>query len=180
MIIFALETLADDSHRRHLVDPNARTDLCFEYAEIDSYGISLDGKGSWHWDHNGELWKPDWASYHAAAELDTPIMPTANIIKLMYGYDYYDNQEDVHIWTGRCKSTREKTEKWLEKHDIYYKCLMMRNDGDDIPLHELKEIWLDQNIGNPKAIDFVFESDPQSIAMWKRRGVFVFNCNQEQ
>jgi hypothetical protein len=27
-------------------------------------------------------------------------------------------------------------------------------------------------------IDSVFDSDPESIKMWRRRGIFVFNCAQ--
>jgi len=44
----------------------------------------------------------------------------------------------------------------------------------------MREKWYDlHNVENPRQdIDFVFESDPKSIAMWRRRGVFVFDVNQ--
>lgn len=29
-------------------------------------------------------------------------------------------------------------------------------------------------------IDFVFDADPDSIAMWRRRGIFVFDVNQSE
>jgi len=64
----------------------------------------------------------------------------------------------------------------------------MRPIGDNAPDDVLKEKWLDEasiyvnglsgRIGRSDPIDFVFDSDPSSIAMWRRRGIFVFEVNQ--
>ncbi len=59
----------------------------------------------------------------------------------------------------------------------------MRLIGDNTPLHELKEKWLDDTFeehkfGRKTPITMVFDSDPQSIEMWKRCGIFVFDCSQ--
>ena len=90
----------------------------------------------------------------------------------------------MQIWTSRDESLREKTESWITKLtspspwtvEIPFE-LKMRPIGDTTPYHDLKEKWLDEC---EEKIEFVFEKDPESIKMWKRRSVFVFKCNQDE
>ncbi len=39
-------------------------------------------------------------------------------------------------------------------------------------------ITRDEAIAQGKTIDFVFDDRPKVIRMWRRRGIFVFNCCQ--
>ena len=54
----------------------------------------------------------------------------------------------------------------------------MRPIGDFTPDDELKEKWLDEALSREEIIDFVFDDRPKVIRMWRKRGIFVFNCNQ--
>ena len=56
--------------------------------------------------------------------------------------------------------------RWLRE---YYDSLYPKLDKDAI---EGTEYY------RKEKIEFVFDSEPKSIAMWRRRGVFVFNCCQ--
>ena len=56
--------------------------------------------------------------------------------------------------------------------------LKMRPIGDSTPDDVLKERWLDEALAQGKNIDFVFDDRPKVIRMWRRRGIFVFNCAQ--
>ena len=163
MIIFDLDgTLADCEHRRHFVDINKN----LIYREDDNnVDIRLG-------------WKPDWKAFYEACDQDKPIEPTVTLITSMYGYDYYDNQEDVHIWSGRCESVRKKTEIWLNKHSIVYQELKMRPIGDSTPDDQLKEKWLDEALSQGKKIDFTIDDRSKVVRMWRRRGIFVFDVNQ--
>jgi len=92
----------------------------------------------------------------------------------------------VQIWSGRCESVRHKTELWLWDHAgcgfdstlTYPQILKMRPIGDNTPDDQLKERWMDEAIAEGKTIDFVFDDRPKVIRMWRRRGIFVFNCCQ--
>ena len=98
------------------------------------------------------------------------------------------------IWSKRCESERDETGKWLEKNLLCFESnqLKMRPIGDNTPYHELKEKWLDEYINSNEyvknifqnrgksPIEFVIDSDKDSIEMWKRREVFVFDCNQKE
>ncbi len=177
MIIFDLDgTLADCEHRRHFVDPSKNTNYIkshwYSQGDLHHQYIHKDTK---------EKFKPNWPAFYEGCDEDEPIEP---LTKLLF---YLFEMNEIEIWTGRCESVRDKTIAWLEEHTIFsygpeldIPVLKMRPIGDNTPDEVLKERWYDlHNIENPrKNIDFVFDSDPKSIAMWRRRGIFVFDCNQ--
>lgn len=172
MIIFDLDgTLADCEHRRHFVDPEKN--INYLQQEIGKYFHIL----------TGEKWQPDWKSFYEACNEDKPIDATITMIRGLFGWDYYDKDNDVQIWSGRCESVRMKTELWLSLHGISYKNLKMRPEGDNTPDDVLKEIWLDElceetKWGRKHPIEFVVDDRPKVVRMWRRRGIFVFDVNQ--
>lgn len=107
----------------------------------------------------------------------------------------------INIWSSRCDSTLERTRDYIGANlpFSFLWSLKMRPDGDDRPVDELFEDWLDQNsvdiyppltadkIGDgPLALlrkepaQMVFSANPDVIKMFRRRGVFVFDCNQKR
>ena len=164
MIIFDLDgTLADCEHRRHFIDPNSVNHLRDE----DGYYNVL----------TGEKWKPDWQSFYDACDKDEPIIQVIDIWNLQISL----GMMGIHqIWSGRSESVRKKTDQWLDKNLLCFEShqLKMRPIGNTEPDEVLKERWLDEVIAQGNTIDFVFDSHPGSIAMWRRRGIFVFNCCQ--
>lgn len=199
MIIFDLDgTLADCEHRRHFVDPEKN----YNFARWNGNDFKGFKDGQFNLDKN---WEPDWKSFHEACDKDEPIEPVIEI----WNQQISLGMMNFHgIWSGRCESVRDKTEKWLEKHLLCFnpKQLKMRPIGDSTPDDELKEKWLDEYISlkndesniyrkysGQKAlslenqqkefrekgdIDFVFDDRPKVVRMWRRRGIFVFNCAQ--
>lgn len=182
MIIFDLDgTLADCEHRRHYVDPSKRDD--FYYHELSN----LKQMSGWYYKENDKKFKPDWKSFHEACDQDKPIEPVITIFhSLCHIYQ-------VEIWSGRCESVRKKTENWLNKHLFNWKHpvpLKMRPIGDNTPDDQLKERWLNERCADlitaqieghypvKHDIDFVFDDRPKVVRMWRRRGIFVFNCAQ--
>lgn len=179
MIIFDLDCLADDSHRRHFIDPEDNDDECYSsYCDCPR-------------------WKPDYAAYNDACEGDEVIRPVLDtFIHLTQGEPF---NYDIEIWSGRCESVREKTLNWLvnmtgytEDYRYWERRLKMRPIGDNTPEWELKEKWLNEKckhvslnletrktIKDNHEIEFVFDKDAESISMFRRNGIFVFSCNQE-
>lgn len=178
MIIFDLDgTLADCEHRRHFVDasknPNYRqVSDCLGYMGLDTY--------TWKHKTTDEKWKPDWKAFYEACDKDTPILPV--IFQFICLKEKFGIQHPIQIWSGRCESVREKTSDWLNRYftrDInWINHLKMRPIGDNTPDDQLKERWLDEVLAEGKKIDFVFEYRPKVVRMWRRRGIFVFDCNQ--
>lgn len=174
MIIFDLDgTLADCEHRRHFVEaPEDNCNECYSLL-IQKPIIHIQCCKCKRYPTK---WKPDWKSFYEACDQDSVISPVWHIF-----LDMKDNPEyEIQIWSGRCESVRKKTVKWLNTHLLWdgTQELKMRPIGDSTPDFELKERWLDELLAMGQKIDFVFDSDPFSIEMWRRRGVFVFNCLQ--
>lgn len=169
MIIFDLDgTLADCEHRRHFVDksyitcgknctPKKRCIECLRKLEKD---------------------QPNWKAFYEACDQDKVIWPVKSIL-------VQNSHRDIEIWSGRCESVRKKTILWIFDHTELNEAfidsiLKMRPIGDYTPDDQLKEKWLDEALDQGKKINFVFTSDPKEIEMWRRRGIFVFDCNQTQ
>lgn len=175
MIIFSLEALADDSHRRHFIEPNMN--------ELRKVRVkSGEGEEVFYLNDDDERWIPDYDAYTAACGEDKPINPVCKMNEL-FEIPFAITQVDIQIWSVGCESLREVIDQWLTNQCIYHSELKMRPEGDTTPAHELKEKWLDERYevtkwGSRHDIEYVFESDPESVAMWKRCGVFVFDCRQ--
>ena len=178
MIIFDLDgTLADCEHRRHFVDPNkAFHEQWWERKEYKDIEITKEKPLEW---------KPDWKAFYEACDKDDVIRP---VMETFSRYWIGEKRCHVEIWSGRCESVREKTLNWFfdnwflglfehEKESLN-KILKMRPIGNNTLDDRLKEKWLDEAISEGKTIDFVFDDRPRLIRMWKRRGIFVFNCCQ--
>lgn len=203
MIIFNLENvLANCDHRMHFVDPSKHFD--YEYTNYFTKTGKINYYEIARWQHKetGEKFKLDWKSFYEACEGDSVIEPG---LSAFGRYWIGENPCYVKIWTGRCESQREKTVEWLQKNwflglyshevDLLRSIIKMRPIGDTTPEHELKERWLDEMIQKScddaskgiknyhkgvNEIDFIFESDPQSILMFRKRGIFVFDCRQNK
>ena len=122
--------------------------------------------------------KPDWKSFYEACDKDKPIESVISIWNDQISLGAMDQHE---IWSGRCESVIEKTIQWLYKNLLCFNPnnLKMRPIGNTQPDDELKEMWLyDAKILQGKTIDYVFDDRPKVIRMWRRRGIFVFNCCQ--
>ncbi len=195
MIIFDLDaTLADCEHRRHFIDPSKRLD-CYCHSPSD-----LKQMEGWYYLDDVSYPKsrvkftPDYKSFYDDCDKDTPIWPVVEVYE-----ELTIRKSEIQIWSGRCDSVREKTIEWLKYivGNSSYLQLRMRPIGNTEPDDQLKERWFDEYLNSmyPKLeeptkenqekiyhrknpIDFVFDSDPKSIKMWRRRGIFVFNCAQ--
>ena len=187
MIIFDLDgTLADFSHRQYFVDPlKDHPDYFRHPCETCKDGSHHKIDPQYH-KVTGKEWKPDWKAFFEACDQDKPIDPTLNVL---WSLNYANK---IEIWSGRCESVRDKTEQWLHDQlgELFDFTLKMRPVGDYTPDDELKEGWLNERCADlitaglkgempiNHDIEYVFDDRPKVVRMWKRRGIFVFNCQQ--
>jgi phosphoglycolate phosphatase-like HAD superfamily hydrolase len=152
MIIFDLDgTLADCEHRRH-----------FLYDEKTLFRR-----------------KPDWDAFFEACDQDSPIK---QVIQMWNDQISLGGMGSHEIWSGRSSSVRKKTEDWLSNNLLCFdpNQLKMRPVGDSTPDDILKEQWLNEALTAGKTIDYVFDDRPKVIRMWRKRGIFAFNCCQRE
>jgi len=195
MIIFDLDgTLADCEHRRHFVDANKNPDYetvwvenektknwsgTYRPAFFDCSDMPMGDEVVRH-KITGHKFKPDWKAFYEACDKDTPILPVRDILWWLNPF-----KNKISIWSGRCESVREKTIEWIIDQIFLGNFitfeqieLKMRPVVDSTPDDVLKERWLDEAIAEGKTVEYVFDDRPKVIRFWRRRGIFVFDCNQ--
>lgn len=177
MIIFDLDgTLADCEHRRHFVDPSKNPHVKHGIPGGFKPGVNILRDYD---ERTGEIWKPDYQAFYEACDKDQPIYPV--IDQAIYWINR-SQDSDVQIWSGRSESVYQKTFDWLVKQGLRgFSRLRMRPIGNTDPDDDLKEMWLnDAKILDGKNIQFIFDDRPKVIRMFRRHGIFVFNCCQHE
>ncbi len=193
MIIFDLDCLADDSHRRHFIDPKKNENYerrwhpnlkeCTENKYIPEEYIKFGASYKDCVDGNYELFIPNYSEYDAACVDDNPIEYTKETL-ISLNYEPY--KRHVSIWTSRCESQREKSLEWIdnkiynnsESREYIDRNLKMRPVGDKALKEYLFHYWIGEYVDNALNVEMVFSSHKPTIDMFRRCGVFVFDCNQ--
>lgn len=185
MIIFDLACLADDSHRRHFIDPEYRARCGYCFSCEDKKYLCKDCEDFY------KDWKPDYPSYYDACIEDKFVAAVFEIYR-----EYFLRGYDIFIWSERVDSNREKTILWMKENGLSRRGFKIRSVGDIRPQEELFNSWLLEyyhslypkldkdaiegtSYHREEEIDFVFSSHKPTIDMFRRKGIFVFDCNQE-
>lgn len=190
MIIFDLDgTLADCEHRRHFVDPNKNPHYVARFPDIMKCNVFTEPV--WLHEDTGEKFKPDWKAFYEACDLDKPIEPVIKVFN-----ELIHKNTNIEIWSGRCESVKDKTIDWLTlnvKTDFYsdfFPKLKMRPEGLDCPQERLFEHWLRERSSDYMEsllngttfknhnIQMAFLSHKPTIDLFRRHGIFVFDCAQ--
>ena len=91
-----------------------------------------------------------------------------------------DSKFDIVVVSGRENKYRELTEQWLQKYNVPYKYLFMRETGDNRKDSVVKrEIW-ENNIKYRYNVWCVYDDRLSVIReCWRSLDFWVFNCNQD-
>lgn len=82
----------------------------------------------------------------------------------------------IILCSGRPDSYREETIKWLDKHNIVYDALFMRDRNDFRRDDIVKEQILDFEILTRYTPYFSIDDRKQVVEMWRRRGITCLQC----
>ena len=90
-------------------------------------------------------------------------VPVANTLK-----NYAQLGYAIILLSGRKDSSRDKTEAWLEQHNILYNTLLMRNAADNRKDAIVKKEIFDTHIAGKYYIEFVLDDRDQVVDMWRQ------------
>jgi predicted kinase len=80
---------------------------------------------------------------------------------------YWENKSHVELVTGRKEKYRKVTEEWLERHQIPYHNLIMRNDDDNRPDAIVKKEIFEENFQGKYNILFILEDRNRVVEMYR-------------
>ena len=125
---------------------------------------------------NGKI---DWDIFFEPNNIwfDLPNEPVITMAQLL------SQKHRIVIFSGRSKSTKDETKRWLQKFDVPFDILKMRptsNDWKFMPDDELKQHWLDTLFPDDKKKDIlcVFDDRQKVVDMWRKNGITCFQVDE--
>lgn len=114
--------------------------------------------------------KPDWVSYFSACDKDLPNKAVIESVNALKNIGYR-----IHIFSARGDIVRNKTIDWLDKYQVMYDELTMREMDTYTPDEILKRFWLLDFYPNYKEdILCVFDDRDKVVNMWRSVGITCF------
>lgn len=110
--------------------------------------------------HMGDRRRPyDWAKV-GLDEIDAGVAHLVDAIQMM-------SYAKLFLFSGRDGVCRPETEEWLERHDIEYDLLVMREAGDTRKDTIVKREMYEEVIAGNYNVLFVIDDRPQVCRMWR-------------
>ena len=121
----------------------------------------------------------NWAAFDAGIPNDKANLPVVQVFHALY------NEGHTLVFaSGRNENSREATVEWLVKHDLWspgHSKLYMRKADDFRSDDIVKQEILDEIVRDyGKKPDMVFDDRKRVVDMWRRNGIWVFDCNQSE
>lgn len=110
--------------------------------------------------------KKNWAEFYERCDEDDPHLDIGRLIRKLA-----DSGLTIVYVTGRVESVREKTEAWLEKHDMPSGAIFMRPDGDYRQDCILKAEIAEQQGLTPERVFLALDDRDQVVKMWRELGI---------
>lgn len=149
-------TLCNIEHRRHHVRPPLKTEDQFLDEVVNDKKIPF---------------KKDWAAFYRDIPKDTINRWCAEILHTLKG------SHSIVLCSGRDTNQQTNTVIWLQKHEVYYDALYMRDRTDSRQDYIVKEIILDFEILTRYTPYFMIDDRQQVVDMWRKRGFTCLQCD---
>jgi predicted kinase len=132
------------------------------YVIVDMDGTLADCS---HRIHHVTKGNHDWDLFESKAMEDKPRWPIINLVRILRSKGY-----DILIVSGRqIDRAGKSTVQWLDKYNIQYDHIFMRNGGDNRQDSIVKQEILDKL---PKdQIRYVLDDRNQVVEMWRKNGL---------
>ena len=116
--------------------------------------------------------KKDWGAFYRDIPKDTINRWCAEIIHTLKG------SHSIVLCSGRDTNQQKATVDWLQKHEVYYDALYMRDRTDSRQDYIVKEIILDFEILTRYTPYFMIDDRKQVVDMWRKRGFTCLQCDE--
>ena len=139
--------------------------------DLDGTLALIDDRRALSTKDNGKI---DWDIFFDPnnINLDKPNQPVIKVAQM-----FKDNGFRIVIFSGRLKTTKDVTKKWLEKFNVPFDVLKMRPDNKQFKFmsdDDLKQGWLDTLFTNKEDIFAVFDDRKKVVDMWRSNWLNVF------
>ena len=139
--------------------------------DLDGTLALIDDRRTLSTKDNGKI---DWDIFFDPnnINLDKPNQPVIKVAQM-----FKDSGFRIVILSGRLKTTKDVTKKWLENFNVPFDVLKMRPDNKQFKFmsdDDLKQGWLDTLFTNKEDVYAVFDDRNKVVDMWRSNGLNVF------
>jgi hypothetical protein len=139
--------------------------------DLDGTLALIDDRRTLSTKDNGKI---DWDIFFDPnnINLDKPNQPVIKVAQM-----FKDSGFRIVILSGRLKTTKDVTKKWLENFNVPFDVLKMRPDNKQFKFmsdDDLKQGWLDTLFTNKEDVFAVFDDRNKVVDMWRSNGLNVF------
>lgn len=139
--------------------------------DLDGTLALIDDRRTLSTKDNGKI---DWDIFFDPnnINLDKPNQPVIKVAQM-----FKDSGFRIVILSGRLKTTKNVTKKWLENFNVPFDVLKMRPDNKQFKFmsdDDLKQGWLDTLFTNKEDVFAVFDDRKKVVDMWRSNGLNVF------
>ena len=139
--------------------------------DLDGTLALIDDRRTLSTKDNGKI---DWDIFFDPnnINLDKPNQPVIKVAQM-----FKDSGFRIVILSGRLKTTKDVTKKWLENFNVQFDVLKMRPDNKQFKFmsdDDLKQGWLDTLFTNKEDVFAVFDDRNKVVDMWRSNGLNVF------
>ena len=139
--------------------------------DLDGTLALIDDRRTLSTKDNGKI---DWDIFFDPnnINLDKPNQPVIKVAQM-----FKDSWFRIVILSGRLKTTKDVTKKWLENFNVPFDVLKMRPDNKQFKFmsdDDLKQGWLDTLFTNKEDVFAVFDDRNKVVDMWRSNGLNVF------
>lgn len=135
--------------------------------KIDAVIFDIDGTISdcTHRLHHIQKEKPDWDAFHEECGKDEPIYPIIRLVNIMYSMGF-----KIIFCTGRMITNIEKTQAWINFHNIPCHQIFMREKDDYRSDYVIKQEMLD-DILKEHEVHFAYEDRDRVVKMYRENNI---------
>ena len=139
--------------------------------DLDGTLALIDDRRTLSTKDNGKI---DWDIFFDPnnINLDKPNQPVIKVAQM-----FKDSGFRIVILSGRLKTTKDVTKKWLENFNVPFDVLKMRPDNKQFKFmsdDDLKQGLLDTLFTNKEDVFAVFDDRNKVVDMWRSNGLNVF------
>ena len=139
--------------------------------DLDGTLALIDDRRTLSTKDNGKI---DWDIFFDPnnINLDKSNQPVIKVAQM-----FKDSGFRIVILSGRLKTTKDVTKKWLENFNVPFDVLKMRPDNKQFKFmsdDDLKQGWLDTLFTNKEDVFAVFDDRKKVVDMWRSNGLNVF------
>ena len=132
---------------------------------FDIDGVLSDAAGRQHFLEGGAGGSQDWDGFFAACGDDRLIEEVGRLLGLL------DPTLQVVLLTGRPLRVQPQTLAWLERYQLRWDLLVMRDFGDYSAATEFKRRTVAQLRQLGFDLQLAFEDDPRNLQMFRAEGI---------